>query len=178
MAQEAYKQSTDPNSPYYGNFDAAVEGLSKIYGVYDIPTREFAAQPVKEMAKSIATGKGVEKYDVSKKVEAPEQKPVSEVGKEKQIEQQKVKEEKVKAKLPSGVLVRDPNTKKIYFVEKNTKRHITSPDVLTPGAGFVDISPDYLKELQEGPAISQRPEFKFKSREDTEKLLREYNINL
>ena len=75
-------------------------------------------------------------------------------------------------------MVRNPQTGEIFFVDQGKKRHITSPDVLTPGAGFVNVGEDVLGSLSSGTAISTKPGFLFKGQEETEKLLKESGISL
>ena len=83
----------------------------------------------------------------------------------------------VPANIPSGILLRDNDTKKIYFIDNGKKRLITSPAVLTPGSGFVDVDPSLLSGLVEGAAISQRPSFNFKSAAQAEAELKKANID-
>lgn len=78
--------------------------------------------------------------------------------------------------VPSGLLVRDASNGAIYFTDNGTKRHITSMDVLTPGAGYVNVGSDVLGSLKEGSAISAKPGFNFKSQQDVEKALKSAGI--
>ncbi len=146
-----------------------------------VSSQEILSQTPEEIARA-APGKT--QAAVKEKVVAPakpgvqeKQTPGQRAGITEATPQGVAQQEKLAVDIPSGVLVRNAATGQIFFTDKGQRRLITSPQVLTEGAGFVNVPEDVISGLQEGVPISQRPSFLFKGQEETEQLLGKSKIS-
>jgi len=68
--------------------------------------------------------------------------------------------------LPSGYLVRDPSTKKVYFTDNGGLRYVANSNVFgNDWSKVIDVKQDYFKNAKVGATISTAPGFQFKNKD-------------